>query len=296
MKLRRRPAKPTVPPAGVAVICPSCGDNSTGRFCPACGEERGRRKNYSLLSHLREAFNVVTNVESGFLRSFAALIARPGFLTSQYFAGRRKPFLKPLQLFLLCNIIFFFVQSYTEFNTLSTPLNVHIRLLPYSNYARAKVNQDVLDRGTTLKEYQARFDATIETQSKTLVVLMIPMFGLVLQALYWRAGRYLVEHLVFSVHFYSFFLLLLSAILLLTTLAFGLARRLTTNLAIFQSDFFFTTIMLLSCLVYLLCAVRRAYEQGWVITVLKCVILVAGIMCILQLYRFCLFFTAFYSV
>ena len=122
------------------------------------------------------------------------------------------------------------------------------------------------------------------------------MFALLLQVLYWRAGRYFVEHLVFSIHFFSCFLLLLSANLLLTTAIVALARRVTTHLAIFDNDLLLTMPLLLVCLTYLLVAVRRAYKQGWVLTVLKCLILTTGIMFIVQLYRFCLFFTAFYSV
>ena len=296
MQLRRKPRTKTLPTVeGVTAICPSCGLVAAGRFCSACGEEKGRGDNYSLLSHAGETLNVVTNVESGIFRSFATLITKPGFLTTEYFAGRRKPYLKPLQLFLFCNIAFFLVQSYTEFKTLSTPLRVHTRLLPYSDYARAKVDQAVLEKRTTLKEYEARFDAIIENHAKTLVILMIPMFALLMLALYWRTGRYFVQHLVFSTHFYSFYLLLLSAIFLLSTIAFSLARRITHNLAAFQSDLLYTSIILLACLIYLLPALRRVYGQGWIITVIKCVILTAGIMLILQLYRFFLFFTAFSS-
>ena len=265
------------------------------RFCSACGEEKSTRGNYSLLGHLNETFKVVTNVESGFFRSFARLIARPGFLTSEYFAGRRKPYLKPLQLFLFCNIAFFVVQSYTEFKTLSTPLSVHMRLLPYSAYARAKVDEAVLEKRTTLEEYRARFNAIIENHAKTLVILMIPMFALLMQALYWRAGRYFVEHLVFSTHFYSFFLLLLTSMMILSAVAISVARKITHHLGVFQSDLIYTTMMLLACLIYLLPALRRVYGQGWIVTVIKCVILTASLMLILQLYRFFLFFSAFYS-
>jgi len=295
MKFRRRTKKTAAPADDLAANCPSCGQSSPGRFCSACGEDKRRNKNYSLVGHLGEAFKVVTNIESGFFRSFRALITRPGLLTSEYFAGRRKLYLKPLQLFLFCNIIFFFVQSYTRFNTLSTPLYVHTQQLPYSDYARAKVNRAISARGITFKDYQVRFDAIIENQSKTLVVLMIPMFAVLLQVLYWRAGRYFVEHLVFSIHFFSCFLLLLSAHLLLTTGIVGVARRVTTHLAIFDNELLLTTPLLLVCLIYMLVAVRRAYKQRWVITVLKCLILVPGIMFIVQLYRFCLFFTAFWS-
>jgi Protein of unknown function (DUF3667) len=296
MQLRRRPTTEPLPTEeSVTSTCPSCGEVAAGRFCVACGEEKGRGDNYSLLSHIAETLKVVTNFESSIFRSFATLVTKPGFLTTEYFAGRRKPYIKPLQLFLFCNIAFFLVQSYSGSNTLSTPLRIHTRLLPYSAYARAKVEKAVVERHTTIEEYRARFDATIENHAKTLVILMIPMFALLMQVLYWRAGGYFVQQLVFSTHFYSFFLLILTSMGLMSTAAFSLARRITNNLAAFQSDLLYTTIMLLPCLLYLLLASRWVYGQGWIITIIKCVILTAGIMLILQLYRFFLFFTAFYS-
>jgi hypothetical protein len=296
MKHRKRASKNDARAADIAAKCPSCGHESDGRFCAACGEDKRRNKNYSLFGHLGEAFKVVTNIESGFLRTFRTLITKPGLLTFEYFAGRRKIYLKPLQLFLFCNIIFFFVQSYTRFNTLSTPLYVHMYQLPYSGFARQRVSKVLAGRGIPFKEYEARFNATIESQAKTLVFLMIPMFALLLQVLYWRPRRYFVEHLVFSIHFFSSFLLLLSANLLLYTLVAAIARRITTNPGLLEQDYFFSGILLLACLTYLVVAVRRAYEQGWALTLVKCLVFAGGLMVILQFYRLCLFFTAFYSV
>lgn len=295
-QLRQRANRKAARREDLAPRCPSCNHESDGRFCPACGEDKRRHRNYSLFGHLGEAFKVVTNIESGFFRTFRTLITRPGRLTSEYFAGRRKLYLKPLQLFLFCNIIFFFVQSYTRFNTLSTPLYVHLYQLPYSGLARQRVGKVLLSRGTPYKEYEARFNATIENQAKTLVVLMIPMFALLLMMLYWRPQRYFVEHLVFSIHFFSVFLLLLSTNLLLNTLVVGVVRLITPNLGVLEHDYLFSGILLLACLIYLLVAVRRTYEQSWGLTVLKCLVLTGGLVFILQFYRLCLFFTAFYSV
>src|SRR5215210_3933365 len=90
------------------VACPECGEPIPERFCTRCGEKRVEERDYSLRHFLAEALNVVANLESPIPRSFFVLLRRPGLLTAEYLAGRRKRYLKPLQLFVLCNVIFFF--------------------------------------------------------------------------------------------------------------------------------------------------------------------------------------------
>lgn len=284
------------PPADESAvsICPGCQREGTGRFCSFCGEEKLRHFDYSLRRFIGEIASIVTNLESNVLRSFGNLIVKPGFLTAQYFAGRRKLYLKPVQLFLFCNVIFFFLQSYTGFSSLSTPLEVHLHELPYSAVARREVDEVLTKRGIALDEYRTRFDTTIVNQSKSLVVVMIPMFAGLMLPLYWRKKRYFVEHLVFSTHFYSYFLLFFSALMLLIEIAAGVAGRARLNRSI--NELVFTSAVLLPCAAYLFFALRRVYGQSRVATGLKCLLLTAGLVLVLQLYRFVLFFTTFYSV
>lgn len=233
--------------------CPSCFREGTGRFCSACGEEKLRKADYSLGHFIGEIASIVTSLESNVFRSFGNLIVKPGFLTAEYFAGRRKLYLKPVQLFLFCNVIFFFLQSYTGFSSLSTPLSIHLHELPYSAVARREVDQVLTKRRIGLEEYRTRFDTTIENQSKSLVVVMIPMFAALMLPLYWRNKRYFVEHLVFSTHFYSYFLLLSSALMLLIEIAVGVAGKARVNRTI--GELVFSSAVLLPCVGLSLCGI-----------------------------------------
>jgi hypothetical protein len=291
------PPPPLLPAEVTGAACPNCGENFDGRFCANCGEERVACRDYSLRHFLGEAFNILTSVESNLFRSFAALIARPGRLTAEYFRGRRKSYLKPLQLFIFCNVIFFFVQSYAGFNSLTTPLYVHLNMLPYSRQASALVERELHERQITYEEYRPRFDAAIDGQAKTLVIVLIPIFALPLLALYWNARRYYVEHLVFSTHFFAFFLLFLPALHLgLLALLRGTAAVGLHVPPLLRSDTFLTLLMLFLCGIYLWLALRRVYGEAKLRTTIKCVVLVAGIMSVVQLYRLILFFTTFYSI
>lgn len=281
--------------ANESAACPECGEPIPERFCTRCGEKRVEARDYSLRHFLAEALNVVVNLESPIPRSFFALLFRPGLLTSAYLAGRRKRYLKPLQLFVLCNVIFFFAQPFTGFNTLTTPLDIHLNRMPYSQRAQRMVREELGRRQMPLEEYRARFDAVIQNQAKSLVIVMALMFAFVLLPLYWRRRRYLVEHLVFATHIYAFFLLLLLVQRFAVLPLFLAARRLGI-VQEYNFDFSFTIIFLSVCGVYLYHAQRRVYQQGRAMTLLKCVTLAFFIAVIIQTYRFILFFTAFYSV
>lgn len=276
--------------------CPECGETISERFCTRCGEKRVEARDYSLRHFLAEALNVFANLDSPVPRSFFALLFRPGLLTAEYLAGRRKRYIKPLQLFVFCNLIFFFVQPLTNYSSLTTPLDVHLSGTLYKQTARRMVGAEVERRKVSMDEYRAQFDATIHNQAKSLVIVMSPMLALLLLALYWRRGRFFVEHLVFATHFYSFFLLLLLAVFTAAAAYFGAARRFGLPVRGIDFESVYTVVFLGSCGAYLYFALRRVYGQSRRLTLLKCIALVLAVGYILQFYRFILFFTAFYTV
>lgn len=275
----------------ITPVCPTCQTTTDGKFCPNCGEQILIKPDYSFRGLFSETINVFTNLESNIFRSFGYLLTKPGLLTADYFLGRRKRYLKPLQLFIFCNIIFFFVQAISGFNSLRTPLRVHISQMPYSQMARRKVGDVLLQRGITYKDYESKFNSVIETQAKTLVFIMIPMFALGLKLLYVRKREYFVKHLVFSTHFFSYYLLLLS-------LSYVLLDTILSWLRINQhfTDFSLTIIILSIAMLYLLFAARRVYAERWLISILKAFGMIGVLAVCVQSFRLILFFTAFYLV
>ncbi|MDQ3919574.1 MAG: DUF3667 domain-containing protein [Acidobacteriota bacterium] len=280
--------------AAEPAACPECGEPIPGRFCTRCGEKRVEARDYSLRHFLAEALNVFANLESPVPRSFFALLFRPGLLTAEYLVGRRKRYLKPLQLFVFCNVIFFFAQPLTGFNTLTTPLAVQMRGLPYSSLVRGRVREAVGRKGVTLERYAADFDETVRNQARTLVIVMVPLLALALVPLYWRR-HYFVEHLVFATHFYAVFLLFLLAVhyigfgLLLAGLRLGLLGRV-------NEDLFFGLVFLTASGAYLYRAQRRVYARPRLRTFFRTLALLLAVTFIINFYRFILFFTAYYSV
>ncbi|MGN6520183.1 MAG: DUF3667 domain-containing protein [Dokdonella sp.] len=97
-------------PAAPAKHCGNCGAPMHGPFCYACGQpEKGMIRH--LASVMADVADTIFNVDSRIFRSILPLYFRPGFLTNEYFAGRRTRYVTPFRLFFfLCVISFFAIQ------------------------------------------------------------------------------------------------------------------------------------------------------------------------------------------
>ncbi len=91
--------------------CANCGAPMLGEFCYACGQpQKGMIRH--LASVLSDVADTVFNVDSRVFRSIGPLYFRPGFLTTEYFVGRRTRYVTPFRLFFfLCVISFFAIQA-----------------------------------------------------------------------------------------------------------------------------------------------------------------------------------------
>ena len=285
----------TVAPAagrGSERACRGCGAVVEGRFCGACGEEWTAGRDYSLRRFARESFAAVADLDSTLLRTMAALVGRPGELTAAYFGGARRRYLAPLKVFFACNVVFFFVQSVTHMSMLSSPLHVYLHYDPFQGVARGIVQHRLAERGTTAQAYAAVFDPESVSQAKTLVILMCPMLALPLAALHARSRRYFVEHLVFALHFYAFFLLAIPAFTgIMASLLIGW-QLLGGGIPRWVNDDSAVGLMMFSLLAtYTAVAMRRYYGGGFVAVGVRTLLLVVGMYAVLQAYRFVLFFT-----
>jgi hypothetical protein len=108
-------APPAAPPAS-ARRCENCGTPLYGPHCHACGQPiKGLVRHFS--SVLGDFFDTVFNIDSRVLRTIGPLLTRPGFLSLEYFAGRRVRYVTPMRLFLFLSLLMFFaIQGSIEIN------------------------------------------------------------------------------------------------------------------------------------------------------------------------------------
>ncbi len=279
----------TSPPAA---SCANCGQRLDGAFCSACGQSADDRAGMKLGQYFRESIQILTNTDSHLLRSFATLIARPGQLTAEYHEGRRARYLRPLQIFILCNAIYFVAQPLTGWNTLTTPLRIHMSGLPYSDLATGMVESRLAAGTMSLEEYALVFDATIRGLASTMVILMVPLFAAALSVVFAFTRRYFVEHLVFSTHVVSFFLLAILLIQLAAPILYWAGRSLQVSQA-GMYVFMDWWILVLVLAPYLYLAIRHAYAAARIATIVRAVLAMIAVGIVLQLYRMILFFATY---
>jgi uncharacterized protein DUF3667 len=242
-------------------ICPECAAPLAGGYCHRCGEKLPDAHDLTMKHFIHHGLDELTHFDSKIFRTLRALVFRPGLLTVEYLAGRRKRYVLPLRLFLVIFALNLFLY------TRPGVALYDIRFITTAN-AQTKPFADLLERNASKRHItkDAFFDQINEhwQHNASLFQLMdVFFFAVWLAVLNWR--RYFVEHLIFSLHTLSFSLLF-SSVLWLYYLHYGMGQNI-----------FLVLISLTVLFFYLLRAVPRMYgTTGWK-TLLKSFLLVIGL-------------------
>lgn len=100
----------SVTPPVPGPVCANCGAPLYGEYCYACGQPvKGLIRHLSGV--LGDVFDTVLNIDSRVIRTLPALYLKPGFLTREYFAGRRVRYVTPFRLMFFLALLAFFVMQ-----------------------------------------------------------------------------------------------------------------------------------------------------------------------------------------
>ena len=285
----RPPRRKKKPPRPRPDHCLNCGAAATGNFCAHCGQET-KDHTVALRPLLSDLLAEVASWDSKLLRTLTALIVRPGFLTSEYNAGRRVPYLSPLKLYLTVSVLFFLLLAWR--NPLAGKVQIGIPAGRHATFTLGDGKPEPLPR--TAAEYEVRqvhlppadrdpplarmlipriikagqsppaFVAALLGDIPKMMFFLLPAFAVSLKLLYLRRKRLYVEHLIFLLHVHAFAFLVLAPLLFVHVpwVAGLIALALTT---------------------YVLAALRVVYKQSWPKTLLKFTLLGTGYVFLLSL-------------
>lgn len=93
-------------PASTETRCPNCGAVSPRAYCPDCGQAQ-RDFHRPVHTFAGELVESLTGWDHKIPATVGLLLGRPGALTREFLAGRRKRYLSPFQLYLLTSALLF---------------------------------------------------------------------------------------------------------------------------------------------------------------------------------------------
>jgi hypothetical protein len=272
--------------------CPSCKVSVTTPFCARCGEEPLAPNDLTLRGLAEKLLHAVTSIDARAARSARMLLRRPGELTLAWTSGIRKPYVAPFRLFLIANVIFFAVQWATGENVFSSSLDSHLHHQDWSALAQSSLTRRLAATHMTLAEYEPVFDRAVVLNAKSLILLMTLPFALLLPLAFLRQRRPFMTHMVFSLHLYTFLLLLFCLALLAakssTWLGFGgLDSPMVDNVV--------SVVNLAVAAYYIHLAIGPVYGATGASRAAKAIMLALAVAAIVLGYRFALFFVTLYG-
>jgi hypothetical protein len=273
-------------------VCPTCHCKVATPFCPECGERPLAPRDLTLRGMFAQLLHAFTSIDGRLIRSFRCLVNHPGVLTVAYVHGRRASYIGPFQLFLLANILFFAAQSLTGANIVGVTIASHLNGQDWSEVAQELVAKrlDVLQ--TTMERYAPVFNQAIVLNAKTLIILMVVPFALLLPLTFYGTRQPFATHVTFSLHFYAFLLLLFCVSLAVSAadVMFGGAGLESPRL-----DNILSVINFAAAALYLYIAAGAVYGSRGVSRAIRVLALTVGAAAILLGYRFLLFLITLYG-
>ena len=272
--------------------CPTCNVPVTTHFCARCGEEPLAARDLTLRGLGEKLLHALTSIDARTMRSAWKLLRHPGELTLAWTRGVRKSYVAPFQLFLIANILFFGVQWLTSENVFSSSLDSHLHHQDWSDLAQSLLARRLEATHTTLEQYEPVFDRAVVLNAKSLILLMTIPFALILPLAFFRERRPFMTHVAFSLHLYTFLLLLFCVALLLARfselLGFG-------GLDVPRVDNVLSIANLVACTVYIYLASGPVYGDSGKLRAAKAFLLALTVATIVLGYRFVLFLITLYT-
>lgn len=266
--------------------CPICNAVVTTPFCPRCGEAPVSPRDFTLRGLTERLIEAFTSVDTRTVRSAWCLLRHPGRLTLAWMKGVRKTYVAPITLFLLINVIFFAVQSLTGETVFSSSLDSHLHHQDWSEYAQARVTEKLEETGAPLADYAPVFDLAVVVNAKSLIILMTAPFALLLPLVFLRERRPFMTHVVFSLHLYSFLLLVFCFALLAAALSEILGFGDLQTPAV---DNLLSVVNLAACALYITIAIGTVYGTTGAKRIAQTAVLAIAVAAIVIGYRFALF-------
>jgi hypothetical protein len=276
-------------------ICKVCSNMFKGRYCNICGEKVTEPYERSILNFLDSLLNAFTFLDGKFLKSLKLLIIKPGQLSRDIADGKRVPYMKMVSLFFVANFFYFLFPVFDSYNSsLYTQVNsLGVHSVKAKEIVKQKLEKDKID----IQDFQKDYQNQSTNLSKLLIVLLVFAFTAFLMVVNYSKQNYFFDHLLFSLEFYSFQLLINSVLLPnFFLLIIKLGNTVGMDWNVLLTDNFFSIITILIIIYFLLRGQLLFYKQKWYWVIPKVIILLFLLQGSVDLYRKMLFYVTMWFV
>jgi hypothetical protein len=244
--------------------CTNCG-GAAADYCVRCGERQPGHHDLSVKHFAHDVVHEFVHLDSKLFRTLRDIVTKPGFLTEEYFAGRKSRYIAPLRLFLTLFALQFLAFTFYQPAAIFT-----IASMKKFDQAGAPLTRLIERRAARLhltrEEFEQRLDERWHKTYSLLQLMNIVGVAIVLKVLHRK--RYFAEHLVFAAHFLAFSYIVA---LVIDWPAYAIAGF---HPGLLQKAVSAVTIVI--ALVYLFIAQRRFYSGSGAMTAFKTILLLGG--------------------
>ncbi len=224
----------TPPPPAACLNC-EAPLPAAARYCPACGQETNVQPP-TLREFAQQFGGAYFSTEGALWRTLKLLLLRPGELTRQYLAGRRRHYVLPLRLYLTLSVLVLLALRFAT----SASLNVEPPKPPEKGIQNLQINiahgkagvkdgaffcNDLpawlckrlqrrldIEPKAVLREV-AEYGARYVSNLGAAMFILVPAFAGWLKLAWWNRRLRYTEHLVFALHLHAFWFLMLGLLL-----------------------------------------------------------------------------------
>lgn len=206
--------------------CLNCGNRFTERYCNQCGQ-KVTHPDTTLRQLFQDFVDEYFTFDSRVLRTLKILIAKPGQATVEYNRGRRARYAHPVKMYLFISFFAFMLigpvldvdkneetRQQPSLNTETAAPGDKVKEAPgedssmnykfstkdlglYETFSE-KLNKVSLEEIENLQRESAR-------HLPQLMFFLMPIFALLSKLFYRRTDNLYAHHIVFSLHFHTFF-------------------------------------------------------------------------------------------
>ena len=273
--------------------CSNCQSTMVGKFCSNCGQKEFNVEDNTVKKFFTGAFKDFTHFDFKIFKDLPALMFKPGYLTVEYLEGRISKHIKPITLFLWLNV-FFFLGGYKSF----LPQNKYYAVNTYISGLQEKILAKGADYQMSTEVTIQHYNELITKHQKYIFFFIIPLFAMILFILFLnRKDNYYIKQFIFSVHFWCYFYIYMTFILLSTALINALSGLISGDRIISTIDGLpILFIMILGIIPYVFIAMRRIFKESILITSLKSIMIFAGLIILRNFAIKMTFYMAYYSM